>query len=65
MSQFDALESVRRLIRTGNDKSFWRKREAELLARIEARSGETARLDRRRKPDQRQTISPHITRGRG
>ncbi len=36
--QFDALESVRRLIRTGNNKSYWRKREAEILAEREARA---------------------------
>ena len=37
------------------------------IARIEARSGETQRgsMAPPRKPDQRQTIPPHITRGRG
>ena len=30
--RFDALASVRRLIRVGNDKAYWRKREAEILA---------------------------------
>jgi hypothetical protein len=33
---FDALASVRLLIKTGNNKRFWRKRERELLAEIEA-----------------------------
>ena len=38
-----------------------------IIARIEARSGETQRgsMAPPRKPDQRQTIPPHITRGRG
>lgn len=31
----EALNSVRRLVRTGNNKSYWRKREAELTAEIE------------------------------
>lgn len=32
--KFDALASVRRLIRTGNNKTFWRRREQEILADI-------------------------------
>ena len=32
--KFDALASVRRLIQTGNNKSFWRRREQEILAEI-------------------------------
>lgn len=31
----EALTSVRRLIRTGNNKSYWRKREAEVMAEID------------------------------
>jgi hypothetical protein len=30
----EALASVRRLIRTGNNKSFWRRREVGILAEI-------------------------------
>lgn len=36
----EALASVRRLIRTGNNKSYWRKREAEILAELYSRGRE-------------------------